>query len=439
MTKTVSYTKEIPVKYDVDLCVVGGGPAGLTAAIAAARQGISVYMAESHGFFGGAATAGMVPAFMPFSNGGEFLAGGLGREIYDHCIQKDFHSCDSWGTLGIVLEPYKKILDDMVRAEENIKFSFFTTLIDVKTEKSVVKQCIFTAKSGLFAVNAKIFVDGTGDGDLCAWAGAPYELGGPEEPLMPSTLCSLWDDVNWDDKDFHDIEKMEEAIKDGVFSQHDRHLPGMFRTGMSSNIGGGNIGHSFGIDSTDELSLTEGMLVGRTILPEYEKYYRQYLGRGYKNSKIIATAPYLGVRESRRIIGDYVLTGDDFFARARFDDEIGVFSYPIDIHPTNATTDRFEKFAKEYFKLRYEPGEFYGIPYRILLPQTLENVYVVGRCASFDRKMQSSIRVMPGCFIMGQAAGVGAALAVTNGIATRKVDVQKLREILKNMGAYLPA
>ena len=436
--KKITYGKQIPVKYEVDLCVAGGGPAGLAAAIVAARHGLRVYLAESHGFFGGAATASMVPAFMPFSNGGEFLTGGIGREIFDRCIEQGFwHNGSDSSVVGIILEPFKKMMDDMVQAEKNIQFSFFTSLIDVLSEGGKVKQCVFSSKSGVFAVEAKLYVDGTGDGDLCAWAGAKYELGGTDEPLMPSTLCSLWSEVDWDNKKFVDSERLEDAIKDGVFTQVDRHLPGMFRTGQR-NIGGGNISHSFAIDATDETSLTEGMLVGRKVLPEYQKYYNEYLKRGYETSQIVATAPYLGVRESRRIMGDYVLTGDDFLNRARFDDEIGVYSYPIDIHPTNASPERMEKFRQEHGVQRYSKGEFYGIPYRVLLPLGLENVYVAGRCASFDRKMQSSIRVMPGCYIMGQAAGLGAYLAIKHNTSPRNVNISELRKLLKDMGAYLP-
>ena len=431
----VSFSKEIPIKYDVDFCVAGGGPAGLCAAISAARQGLSVYLAESHGFFGGAATAAMIPAFMPFHNGADFLSGGLGREIYDRCLEAGFHLYPS-GVLSIAAEPYKKILDDMVRAEPNITFSFFTNLIDVLADNGEVSQCIFGAKSGLFAVNAKVFADCTGDGDLCAWAGASYELGGGPEPLMPATLCSLWAGINWEDKDFPENEKLEDAIQDGVFTQHDRHLTGLFMCGPG--VGGGNIGHSYDVDATDEISLTKGMLCSRDILPEYEIYYRDYLKRGYKDAHIAVTAPYLGIRESRRIIGDYIMTVDDYIKRARFDDEIGVFSYPIDIHPTNTSKERYKEFENEFVNLRYEKGEFYGIPYRVLIPRSLKNVYVVGRCASFDRKMQSSARTMPCCFIMGQAIGAGAGLAVKSGTSIRDVNIQKLRAVLKDMKAFLP-
>jgi len=431
----ISYNKSIPEKYNVDLCVVGGGPSGLCAAIAAARQGLSVYVAESQGFFGGAATAALVPAFMPFDNGKDFLAGGLGREIYDHCINAGFHLNPS-GVLNINLEPYKKILDDMVQAEENIQFSFFTNLIDVIQEDGKVKQGIFAAKSGVFAVKAKIFADCSGDGDLCAWAGATYELGDDTEPLMPTTLCSLWAGIDWNDKNFRENERLELAIQDGVFTQHDRHLTGLFKSAES--MGGGNIGHSYNVDATDEVSLTQGMLCGRKILPEYEVYYREYLMRGYTNAHVVATGSYLGVRETRRVMGDYVMTVGDYIKRARFDDEIGVFSYPIDIHPTNTSKERFTDFENEWKNMRYEKGEFYGIPYRVLVPLGLHNVYVAGRCASFDRKMQSSIRTMPCCFIMGQAAGAGAALAVKEGKSPREVDVQKLRAVLKDMGAFLP-
>jgi len=288
----------------------------------------------------------------------------------------------------------------------------------------------------VFCARAKVYIDATGDGDLCAWAGAPFEIGGPASPPMPSTLCSLWAGIDWNDKAFADNEKLEDAFRDGVFTQEDRHLSGMWRVG--EELGGGNIGHSFGVYSTDELSLTEGMLTGRRIMPEYERYYRDYLARGYANARVVMTGSYLGVRESRRIFGDYVLTGDDFDSRARFPDEIGVFSYPIDIHIAKPDKASFEAFHKSHTTRRYKDGEVYGIPYRVLLPKGLENVYVAGRCVSTDQAMQSSIRVMPACFIMGQAAGLGAALAARAGVPPRGVDVAALQTRLKALGAYLP-
>ncbi|MCL2771896.1 MAG: FAD-dependent oxidoreductase [Oscillospiraceae bacterium] len=433
----IIYTKTIREKYTADVCVIGGGPAGIAAAVSAARQGVSVFLAESQGFFGGLATTALVPAFMSFTDGVNFLAGGIGREVYDLCIENGFN-----GLVGIHVEKYKRLCDNLIVNERNIKYSFFTTLIDViKNGEDHVNYAVFNAKSGTFAVRAKIFIDCTGDGDLCAFAGNPYVIGGDDGRTMPSTLCTIWNNINWGDKNFTDDSELEKAFADNIFTQEDRHLSGMWRVG--DNLGGGNIGHCFDADATDEVSLTQAMITGRKILPEYEKYYREYLGRGYKNANIVISGSCLGVRESRRITGDYELCADDFIKRASFNDEIGRFSYPVDIHIAKPDKESYEKFRKEYETMRYKTGESYGIPYRILLPKNLSNVYVAGRCASTDKKMQASIRVMPGCFIMGQAAGIGAAISAANTTAngvceTRSVNILELQQKLKDIGAYLP-
>lgn len=432
------YTKELCVKYDADICVAGGGPAGMAAAVAAARQGASVFLAEAQGFFGGLATTALVPAFMPFSNGVDFLAGGVGREIFDLCMEQGFYGRAA-GSVGIHIEKYKRICDGLVTREPNITYSFFTNLIDVVKDGGRAEYAVFNAKSGTFAVKAKVFIDCTGDGDLCVFAGAPFAMGDESGKTMPATLCTIWNGIDWNDKNFGDGSQLERAFADGLFTQEDRHLPGMWR--IAESLGGGNIGHCFDVDATDEVSLTRAMITGREIIPEYEKYYREYLGRGYRNAGVAISGSYLGVRESRRIAGDYELNIEDFIARASFEDEIGRFSYPVDIHIAAPDKESYEKFRKEHSTLRYEKGESYGIPYRILLPQTLSNVYVAGRCVSTDKQMQSSIRVMPACFIMGQAAGLGAALAAQNKTRTgetRAVDIEQLQQKIREIGGFLP-
>jgi len=155
---------------------------------------------------------------------------------------------------------------------------------------------------------------------------------------------------------------------------------------------------------------------------------------------LVATASLLGVRETRRILGDYVMTLDDFKKRAIFDDEIGRYSYPVDIHPNKNDIESYMRFRNEITNLRYKHGESYGIPYRALIPKDLDNVLVAGRCISTDRYMQSSVRVMPGCFITGQAAGTAASmLAKSNGKETaHDINIRSLQRKLKDIGAYLP-
>ena len=431
------YQKEIPVKYETDVCVVGGGPAGIAAAVAAARSGAKVFLLESQGCFGGAGTSALVPTFVSFTDGLHFMAGGIGREVYDWCVAENpagvryNHS----NNIGIPAEGLKRFYDELV-TQAGVEFLFFATMVDVIGTDGHVDAVVVAAKSGLYAVSAKVFVDATGDGDLCARAGAPWEMGDENGVVMSSTLCSLWVDVDWEEPYEAQNAQLERAFADHVFSWEDRHLPGIFATG--EHTGGGNIGHSFGVNGTEEADLTRGMVEGRRILPEFVRYYRDYVGGAFRDAYPVATGAVLGVRESRRILGDYVLTIEDFHNRSSLEDEIGRYSYPIDIHIPVPTKEAYEAFEKEHSTMVYREGETYGIPYRTLLPRELGNVFVAGRCVSTDKKMQSSIRVMPGCFITGQAVGVAAAMCAEEGKETREVPVGILQDRLVAMGGYLP-
>jgi hypothetical protein len=429
------FKREVPIRHEVDVFVAGGGPAGVAAALAAARQGASVFVAEGQAAFGGMGTIGLVPAFMRFTDGINFLADGVGREIYERMKSYAHTPVDRpGGSVSINAEALKRVYDDLMEAS-GAGFSFHTHVIGVEAADGHVSEAVCAAKSEIFAVKAKVFVDGTGDGDVAVWAGAPFEKGDEEGNMMPGTLCSLWCGVDWDRATPRQSEGLERAFADGVFTIQDRHLPGMWQVGKG--VGGGNVGHTFGVDGTDERSLTEALLWGRKSMDEYKTYYENYL-EGFEDIYLAATGSLLGLRETRRILGDYVLNLEDFKTRAVFEDEIGRYSYPVDIHPTTPSSEDFSKFQEEFQTLRYQDGDSYGIPYRILTPRGLENVLVAGRCVSSDRFLQGSIRVMPGCYITGQAAGVAAAMAAETGSSVRNVNVPDLQAHLKALGAYLP-
>jgi len=433
--KVVTIQRRIPVRYEVDVFVAGGGPSGVAASVAAARQGRSVFLAERQNCLGGMGTAGLLPVFMQFTDGVNFLAGGIGKEIQTMLQKAGGTGPDSDRT--IKTEVLKRVYDALL-LDSGVRFTFETRLIDIETRSDEVTLAILAAKSGIFAIKAKIFIDCTGDGDLAAWAGAPFKKGDKESNLMAGTLCSIWADVNWEQiqkSGYNQGKFLPQAFKDKVFTYEDRHLPGMWRTGK--NLGGGNIGHSFGVDGTDERSVTKAVIWGRKLLTEYERYYKEYL-RGYEKMELVATGSALGIRETRRIMGDYVLNLEDFSKRAIFNDEIGRYSYPVDIHSATPGDAGYQKYAEDFKKLRYGKGENYGIPYRVLVPRKLSNVLVAGRCVSTDRYMQSSIRVMPGCFITGQAAGLAAAIAIEKNTGTRGFAVSELQRRLKKMGAFLP-
>ena len=429
----IAYSRNIPLKYDVDVFVAGGGPSGVAAALAASRLGKRVFLAESQAMLGGAGTAGLVPAFAPFGDGVNVLAAGIGCEIRK-MVSRDVPLDTYWTPIRV--EELKRAYDE-VMAASSVEYSLFTKLCDVAATDGHIDYVVLSAKSGLFAVKAKVYVDCTGDGDLCALGGGKFEMGDEQGNVMPPTLCSLWSNIDFSRVTLNGEARLEEAFRDGVFTYEDRHLPGFFRANAEKGIGGGNLGHAFGVNPIDERSLTKAVSWARRSMLEYGRYYREYIP-GYENAELVVTAAMLGVRESRRITCDYTLNIGDFVGRSVFEDEIGRYCYPVDIHVMNTEKEEYDRFRKEYEKqYRYGKGESYGIPYRSLIPVSFSNALVAGRCIGTDRQKQASIRVMPGCFITGQAAGAAAALAACDG-DVRRVEAASLQEKLAGLGAYLP-
>ncbi len=430
----ITYQKSIETRIVTDVLVVGGGAAGVTAAVAAARAGKRVLIVETNGAFGGVGTTGLVPAFAPFTDGERQLCAGIGGEIRAGVSR---HKPIETYWTPIDAEELKLAYDRIVTGA-GVQVLFFTTVVDVVATDGHIDYALLSSRTGLYAVRATVYIDCTGDGTLTALAGGKFALGDENGNVMPPTLCSLWGGLDLDAyiADKHNVNaKLNRAIEDGVFTFADRHLPGFFL--KTEGYTGGNLGHIFDTDCIDEASMTHAMIWGRQSMEEYARFYREYVD-GCADLRLLGTGEMLGVRESRRICCDYTLGVDDFLARADFDDEIGRYCYPVDIHIMNTDEAEMKRFEEEYrVKLRYKKGESYGIPYRSLVPVSFDNLLTAGRCMGTDRQMEASIRVMPGCFITGQAAGAAAALAVDAGGEVRRVDVTTLQRGLRESGAYL--
>ncbi|MFA4945524.1 MAG: FAD-dependent oxidoreductase [Lentisphaeria bacterium] len=450
MTTSLTFSRQIPVRAEVAVFVAGGGPAGTAAAIAAARAGASVFLAENEICFGGMGTAGGLPMICCFSDEVNFLAGGVGREIHDRMVERGgalAHPLKKASDLYIQPETLKLVYDELVTAENRVTPSLATRIIGVECADGVVSHVICQGKSGIFAVRCAAVVDATGDGDISAWAGAPFKKGDHRGRMQPGTLVSMWAGIDWPKAEaaghglWHQSGGIAQAIAAGVFSQPDPGMPGIMPTGRTT--GNGNAGHIFGVDGTDERSLTQAAIFGRRQIQEYGRYFREYL-TGYEGIELCGSAARLGIRETRRITGDYELTFKDYLAQAVFADEIGRYCYPVDVHActlahatgTAPPEPEAEKF--DFHNMRLKPGESYGIPYRILTPRKLKNVLTAGRCVSGERAVLGSLRVMAGCFITGQAAGVAAAMAASAGTDVHALPVRDLQRQLNALGAYLP-
>lgn len=440
---TLDFKRRLPVKYAPDLCVVGAGPAGVAAAVAAAQTGARTLLIEAQSFSGGMSTAALVPIFMPFTDGEHFLAGGVGETIYrrlrESCIDRYGFDCHE----AIPAELLKLVYDQIIE-EAGVQVLYRTEWIGCETNSGTVTAAVFSSPGGLFAVEAPIFIDCTGDARLAFEAGAPVEFGDETGQLMPATLCSLWCGVDWQTFEKQDtrshadpklLDLIRLAYSRGELSREDLHHTGIFRT--TPETGAGNISHVFQVDPTDTENLTAALIEARRTVTEYEHFYRKYIA-GFQSAEIATTGALLGIRESRRIQGEYRLTLEDYCNRASFPDEIGRYNFPVDIHPSDTSKETLEKHRRMFDRGTCGPGESYGIPFRSLLPKNTTNLLVAGRCISADRSVMASVRVIPGCYITGMAAGTAAALCIKAGCPLRELPPAALRAKLREHGAYLP-
>jgi glycine/D-amino acid oxidase-like deaminating enzyme len=442
----MSFTQSIPVSDAWDVVVAGGGPAGCAAAAAAAREGARTLLIEGTGMLGGMGTGGLVPAWCPFTDHQRIIYGGFAEQVLTTMKAGMPHvppQVNDW--VPIDPELLKRIYDDLVRTH-GARVLFNTTLSAVETDDDGgVNAVIVSNKSGLSAYRARVFVDATGDADLAAWAGADFQIGSDDAGVQPSTHCFVLSNV--DDYAYRTGPALHASNPNSpiyaILASGDYpDIPDYHA--CNSLIGPGtvgfNAGHLFDVDSTDPLSLSDALIDGRKLAATYREALAKY-HPAFANAFLVATGALLGVRESRRIIGDYLLTVDDFLARRTFADEICRNSYYLDVHnkaKTGAQSAR-DWQAGGTRNVRYGPGESHGIPYRCLTPAKLTNVLVAGRSISCEQTVQGSVRVMPVCLAMGEAAGIAAVHAMANQDGdVHAVDTERLHRRLRDVGAYLP-
>lgn len=439
---TYSFSRQIAIKSGYDLVVAGGGPGGCGAAISAARQGLRVLLIEATGALGGMGTQAMVSAWSHMSNGQETILGGLMLELvetmhargfipekYDRVFWTKIHNRG----LGYSTEGLKLLLDELC-SDAGVDVRFFSKMVEVDATDGTVAGVIVHDCEGLSFVEAPYFVDATGDATLSYLAGAETRRAGTDTPnINPPTLCSVHAGIDHAvfDRRAHQ-QYIDKAVDDGFFSQPDRHVPGLFPSGRSSAIL--NAGHLFGTDALDSVQLSGAMAKGRQFAWEYGNFCREYLP-GCERIELISSAPLLGVRESRRVVGEYELNYQDYLDRRQFDDQIAVYCKQVDIHVYDLSKEEYDRYKNEFEKNAVlAPGEVYGIPYRILVPKGFQNLWVAGRSNSSDVKVAAAIRDQPAAVMMGEAVGTAAVQARSGGETARTLNVSKLRKTLRENG-----
>ncbi|MGH2531386.1 MAG: FAD-dependent oxidoreductase [Thermomicrobiales bacterium] len=454
MPESITYTKSIPVTAETDVLVVGGGPAGIAAAIAAARGGARTRLIERYGYLGGNLTAGLVgPCMTSYSlDGQQQLIKGIFEEMVlrMEAMGKALHPSKAPAGspyCGFIVyghdkvtpfdpEAVKLVALDMCR-EAGVDLQLHTFVADALVEDDAVAGVVAVSKSGLEAIRALVTVDCSADGDVAARAGAAFEQGREEDGLtQPMTLffrVANVDDAKVEEyvrahpDDYRPFASLVAQAREAGEFPIPRKGVGLYRT-LEPGVWRINTTRLLKFDGTDVRDLTRAEIEGREQIKTLMAFFRKWLP-GFEQVELSDTAATMGVRETRRILGEYVLTVEDLASGREFDDVIALCGYPVDIH--SPTDDGGGADG------RYQTANVYQIPYRSLVPRDLDGLLVAGRCISATHEALGAIRVMPPAFAMGQAAGTAAALAVEWGRQPRAIPVPQLQELLVRQGAYL--
>lgn len=435
--------RDIATIADVDVCVVGAGSAGSTAAIAAARAGASVLLVDRLPFLGGTSTAVLDTFYGFYTPGstGRKVVGGIADDVVTtlRTLGPVIERPNTYGAgTGVTyLAEHLKIVWEQLVTTAGARVLLHAMLQDADVVDGRVRSVVVATRAGLARITARVFVDASGDADLSAFAGFGFETAGELDPAQTLTTTFRMANVDLERRrtvpkaEFHRL--MAEAAESGDYdlprregSDHITPVDGVTATIMTRLESYRRDVDGRIVNATDPWFLTEAETAGRRQALEYVRFLRDRIP-GYERASLVALGTQIGVRETRRVYGDARLTRDDVLAARAFEDGIGLCGAPIEDHHSGADT------VWEYLP----DGSAVGIPYRTLVVRDATNVLVAGRCFSATHDAHASVRSMAQCMAMGQAAGTAAAMAVSTGQDPRDVDVQALRARLRAEGAVL--